>query len=127
MGMKGLLLFGTSFLALVLIDGYQLASWHTINYQKIGERDKLANLQRRTLPGKMRCSLNANDNDSVSDSFSARHIDKRGVTGRFSVFAEGLDAQEMNAAEFRNALKEKMMDRRRNSPGNKASQDYMYG
>jgi hypothetical protein len=59
-------------------------------------------------------------------SFASRHTDKRGVTGRFSAFAEGLNAEEMSAAEFRNALKEKMMERRRNSLGNKASQDYMY-
>ena len=58
-------------------------------------------------------------------SFADRHADKRGVTGRFSVFAEGLNAEEMTASEFRDALKEKLMERRRKSPGNKASQDYM--
>ena len=66
-----------------------------------------------------------NDKNSGDDTFSDRHVDKRGVTGRFSVFAEGLDSEEMSASEFRNALKDKMMERRRSSPGNKASQDYM--
>ena len=65
------------------------------------------------------------DKNSGDDTFSDRHVDKRGVTGRFSVFAEGLDAEEMSASEFRDALKVKMMERRRSSPGNKASQDYM--
>jgi hypothetical protein len=63
--------------------------------------------------------------DKTADTFSDRHVDKRGVTGRFSVFAEGLHAEEMSASEFRDALKEKMLERRRSSTGNKAAQDYM--
>ncbi len=70
-------------------------------------------------------SGNSNKN-SGDDTFSDRHVDKRGVTGRFSVFAEGLDVEEMTASEFRDALKEKMLERRRSSSGNKAAQDYMY-
>ncbi len=74
---------------------------------------------------KRRTELRSGSKNSGDDTFSDRHVDKRGVTGRFSVFAEGLDPEEMSASEFRDALKEKMMERRKSSPGNKASQDYM--
>mmetsp|Transcript_30543 Transcript_30543/g.47850 ORF Transcript_30543/g.47850 Transcript_30543/m.47850 type:complete len:146 (+) Transcript_30543:147-584(+) len=64
--------------------------------------------------------------DSGQDQgFSEQHSDKRGVTGRYSTFAEGIDPNEMDDKEFRAAMRERMAERRRNSPGNKGPENYM--
>lgn len=54
-----------------------------------------------------------------------QHADKRGVTGRFSTFAEGVDANDLSEKDFRDVLREKMMERRRTSKGARESTDYL--